>query len=143
MAETIIYKIKDVRVGDIVYYNGSEKGARVVGVDLRDEDNSRLSVETPEVFKPFTAYKRASVWLQDSYFHHAIRHTQNKSVEKSLPEVRDGNTHVFETTSGARIIYDGAWFHGWSIESFHSDERLLELLDPSQFPLKDITEKES
>jgi len=54
--------------------------------------------------------------------------------------VQVGQTRVFETQSQTRIVYDGSKFRSWIIESFLSDESLLELLDPSQFPLKDITE---
>ena len=142
MEETkIIYEIKDVKVGDIAYYEGAEKGSIVVGVDP-DDYRSRLKIETPEEFKPFNVYGDTSVWLQNSYFTHAIRPTQNKLVEKSLPDVQVGQARVFETQSQTRIVYDGSKFRSWRIESFLSDKRLLELLDPSQFPLKDITEEE-
>jgi len=140
MEETkIINKIEDVQVGDIAYYEGAEKGSIVVGVDPGD-DNSRLKIETPEEFKPFSTFMRTSVWLKNSYFRYAIRPTQNKPLEKHLPAVQERLEHIFETQEGVRIIYGG---FGWRIESFLDDKRLLGLLDPSQFPLKDITEEES
>ena len=142
MEEKTIYKIEDVEVGDIAYYEGAEKGSIVVSVDSHDVYSRRLSVETPEEFKPFNVYEYTSVWLQNSYFKYAIRPTQNKLVEKRLPEVQEGQARVFATQTQTRIIYDG-FPRGWSIESFLSDKRLLELLDASEFPLKDITEEES
>ena len=66
----------------------------------------------------------------------------NKPVEKSLPALQERQGHIFETQSQTRIIYDGAKFRRWIIESYLSDESLLELLDASQFPLKDITDEE-
>ena len=140
MAEKIIYEIEDVKVGDIAYFEGGENGALVVSVDPYC-DNSRLKVETPEEFKPFNLWAFSSVWLQNSFFKHAIRPTQNKQVEKRLPDVQEGHSRVFETQEGVRIIY-GRVSRGWRIESFLSDKRLLELLDASQFPLKDMTDEE-
>ena len=136
-----IFKIEDVKVGDIAYYEGAEDGAVVVKVDPLD-DRARLKIETPEEYKPFNIDGDSSVWLRNSCFEHAIRPTQNKFVGKRLPNMRGGNVRVFETLSGTRIIYRGL-FRGWRIESHLDDKRLLELLDTSQFPLKDITEEES
>ena len=143
MEETkIIYEIKDVKVGDIAYYEGAEKGSIVVGVDSHDDYSIRLKIETPEEFKPFNVYGDTSVWLQNSYFRYATRQTLNKRGVKSLPDAREGHSRVFETQSQTRIIYAGAKFRGWRIEPLLSDKSLLELLDASQFPLKDITEVE-
>lgn len=139
MTEKLIYEIKNVEVGDIVYYEGAENGAVVVVVD--PNNSSRLKIKTPEEFQPFNAYGATAVWLRNSCFRYAIRQTQDKVAEKSLPEVREGHSRVFKTSSGTRIIYDRAKFREWTIEPLLSDERLLELLDPSQFPLKDITEE--
>ena len=141
MEEKPIYKIEDVEVGDIAYFAGVENGARVV--DLDPEDSSRLEVEAPEEYKPFNIFGDTTVWLQNSYFRYAIRPTQNKLGKKSLPDVQVGQVRVFETSSQTRIIYDGSKFRPWIIESFLGDESFLELLDASQFPLKDITEEES
>ena len=80
------------------------------------------------------------MWLKNSYFRYAIRQTLNKPVEKRLPDVQEKQGHIFETQKGTRIIYSGL-LRGWMVESFLGDKRLLELLDPSQFPLKDITEE--
>ena len=138
MAVKFFYEIEDIEVGDIAYFKGIEKGAVVVKVDTNDSCVFRLKVETPEEFNPLKLAE-TSVWLKNSYFRYATRQTLNKPVEKSLPAVRNGHAHVFETQSGARIFYGGS---KWSVEPLLSDERLLELLDPSQFPLKDITEEE-
>ena len=138
--QKLIYKIEDVEVGDIAYFEGVENGARVVSLDPYEE-NSRLKVETPEEIKPFNLWAFSSVWLRDSFFRYAIRQTLNKPVEKSLPALQERQGHIFETQKGVRIIY-GVLSHSWGIESFLDDKRLLELLDPSQFPLKDITEEE-
>ena len=140
MEEKTINEIKDVEVGDIAYFEGVENGARVVDVD--PQDSSRLEVEAPEEYKPFNIFGDTSVWLQNSCFKHAIRPTQNKLVEKSLPDVQVDQVRVFETQSRTRIIYDGSKFRPWIVESYLSDKRLLELLDPSQFPLKDLTEED-
>jgi len=139
--QKLIYKIEDVEVGDIAYFEGYEKGAVVVKVEPSGS-NSRLKIETPEELKPFNLFGDTAVWLQDSCFQHATRPTQNKLVDKRLPTVSKGHVRVFETQEGVRIIHDG-FPRGWSIELLLSDELLLELLDPSQFPLKDITEEES
>ena len=136
-----ITNINEVQVGDIAYFEGVEKGTLVVSLD--PEDSSRLEVEAPEEYKPFNIDGDTSVWLQNSSFRYAIRPTQNKLVEKRLPDVQVGQTRMFETQSQTRIIYDGSKFRSWIIESFLSDEQFLELLDPSQFPLKDITEEKS
>ena len=141
MEEQVIYEIEDVKVGDIAYYEGVENGAVVVDVEP-DDHRCRLAIEVPEEFKPFNSWEESSVWLRNSSFRYAIRPTQNKPVEKRLPDVQEGHSRGFETPSGTRIVYDGAKFRGWSIEPFLSDESLLGLLDPSQFPLKDITEEE-
>ena len=142
MEETkIINNIEDVEAGDIVYYKGAENGARVVEIAPGD-DKSSLAVETPEEYKPFDLYSYTAVWLQNSFFRYAIRTTQNKLVEKRLPAVQDRQGHIFETQKGTRIIYSGV-LRGWMVESFLGDKRLLELLDPSQFPLKDMMEEES
>ena len=138
--QKLIYKIEDVEVGDIAYFEGIEKGAVVVNLD--SEDSSRLQVETPEEYKPFNIFGDTSVWLQNSFFKHAIRPSQNKRVEKRLPDVQVGQVRVFKTPSQTRIIYDGSKFRPWIVESYLSDKRLLELLDPSQFPLKDLTEED-
>ena len=140
MEEKIIYEIEDVEVGDIAYFEGVENGARVLEID--PEDSRRLKVETPEEYKPFNIYRKTSVWLQNSCFRYAIRRAQNKVVEKRLPDVQVDQVRVFETQSQTRIIYDGSKFRPWIIESFLGDERFLELLDASQFPLKDITKEE-
>ena len=140
MAEAkIIKKIEDVKVGDIADYKGAEKGARVVEI-AHDDDKSSLAVETPEEYKPFDLYSYTAVWLKNSYFRYAIRQTLNKPVEKRLPDVQEKQGHIFETQKGTRIIYSGL-LRGWMVESFLGDKRLLELLDQSQFPLKDITEE--
>jgi len=136
-----ITDIEDVQVGDIAYYRGAEKGARVVEIAL-DDDKSSLAVETPEEYKPFDLYSYTAVWLQNSFFKHAIRPTQNKLVEKRLPAVQDRYKRIFETQEGVRIIYGGL-SRGWRIESFLSDKRLLGMLDQSQFPLKDMMEDEA
>ena len=141
MADKFIYEIKDVEVGDIAYFEGVENGARVVSLD--PEDSSRLEVEAPEEYKPFNIDGDTSVWLQNSFFRYAIRTTQNKLVDKRLPDVGEGYERIFETQEGVRVIYDGAKFRGWRIESFLDDKRLLGLLDQSQFPLKDMMEEES
>ena len=140
MQEQLIHDIENVEVGDIAYFEGIEKGAVVVKVDPDDSD-SRLKVETPEEFKPFNLDEYTSIWLKNRYFRRATRQTLNKPVEKRLPAVRDGHGHIFETQKGTRIIYSGL-LRGWMVESFLGDKRLLELLDPSQFPLKDITEED-
>ena len=141
MALKFFYELKDIEVGDIAYFKGIEKGAVVVKVDPNDSD-SRLKVETPEEFKPFNLDEDTSVWLKNSYFRYAIRQTLNKPVEKRLPDVQEGHVRVFEIQEGVRIYYDGSKFRPWRIESFLDDKRLLGLLDPSQFPLKDMMEEE-
>jgi len=102
MSEKFIYEIKDVKVGDIVYYKGAEKGAVVVEVALNDHKNS-LAIETPEEYKPFNLFGDTGVWLRNDCFRYAIRKTPNKYADKRLPSVS-------ETQEGARMIYDWAKF---------------------------------
>ena len=142
MEEKTINKIEDVEVGDIAYFEGVEDGVRVVSVDPHDRYRSRLEVEAPEEYRPFNIFGDISVWLRNSCFEYAMRPPQNKLGKKRIPAVQERQEHIFETQKGIRVIYGGL-SRGWRVESFLGDKRLLELLDPSEFPLKDITEEES